>query len=321
MSAESDRLLPVQPVGRLTAPEGTPYPVTVSVGPDGPIALWAAPGAHEQLAARFRIAETDAAAAPDEPASVVIAAYGRADLSPVEIVPVNALPTSFPMIQPLAGRGYLVVDPRCEWHPEGATGNALVLRHDGAILDEGCLGDGVSRLQTDSDGSIWAGYFAEGVTGANGWGDPGPRPLGAAGIVQWSAAFEKQWEQPGLEPGVADCYALNVDEASVWACTDPGFPVLEIRDGHTTVSATTDVNAPRGLVVSGDRIAFIGGRGDPWLVVAGRLVDGAFAEEWRGRLTLPDGSPLPIATAHCRGSRAHFFAGPNWQVFDLDEVD
>lgn len=44
------------------------------------------------------------------------------------------------------------------------------------------------------DGTIWAGYFDEGVVGNFGWGGPGPTRLGADGIGAWSSELKKVWE-------------------------------------------------------------------------------------------------------------------------------
>ena len=38
-------------------------------------------------------------------------------------------------------------------------------------------------MQVDSLGRIWVSYADEGVYGNFGWGQPGPPPVGAAGLV------------------------------------------------------------------------------------------------------------------------------------------
>jgi hypothetical protein len=169
------------------------------------------------------------------------------------------------------------------------------------------------------DGTIWTGYFDEGVYGNLGWGEAGdPLPLGAAGIVAWSAAFEKTWELNSSEVGVVDCYALNVAPDAVWACSYDDFPVIRIADGRVQVHETQDVTGPSGIIVTRDRVGLVGLYQDPSQLIVGSLVDGAFTEPRRTNLWAPDGAPLPLARVHCRGSVVHFFANRDWYSFDLD---
>jgi hypothetical protein len=51
--------------------------------------------------------------------------------------------------------------------------------------------------------------------------------------------------------------------------------------------------------------------------IVGHVSNGSFVEESRVHLWAPDGSPLPMASTHCRGSVADFFAGAHWYSFDL----
>ncbi len=72
----------------------------------------------------------------------------------------------------------------------------------------------IGHVQAATDGTIWVGYGDEGIFGNFGWGGPGPAPIGARGIVQFSPSLDVVWEYPrsdssNLEP-IDDCYALNV---------------------------------------------------------------------------------------------------------------
>ena len=86
------------------------------------------------------------------------------------------------------------------------------------------LGDGIGQVAATSDGDVWAGYFDEGVYGNYGWGDPGGEaPVGACGLVRFTPDLQLDWRFPShvQQPwgAISDCYALNVGDTDVWACT------------------------------------------------------------------------------------------------------
>lgn len=194
----------------------------------------------------------------------------------------------------------------------------MVVDQHGRVVRRGCLGDGLAHVQIAEDGVIWTGYFDEGVFGNYGWGGrDGPTPLGAAGIVAWSATFEKVWELDPTEGLVSDCYALNVTSSDVLACTYSDFPVVRIAGGGEQVFATQDVSGFRAVIATADRVALVGTYRDPSLLVVGHLADDGFIEESRTNLWAPDGAPLPAARIHCRGPEVHFFSDSTWHSFDL----
>jgi hypothetical protein len=224
---------------------------------------------------------------------------------------------AYPLVDVLADGSFLVVGTRCRWAESGPELNALVIGQDGRTLRRGCLGDGIQHLQVAGDGTIWAGYFDEGVFGNMGWGRPGPEPLGAGGIAAWSPDFEKTWELDPEEGLVADCYALNVGHGEVLACPYTDFPVVRIQDRQVTVTATVGVSGPAGIIADGPQVGIIGTYRDLSLLITGAIQDGTFRESERVSLWAPDGTPLPMARVHCRDTVAHFFAGRKWYSFDL----
>ena len=249
-----------------------------------------------------------------------IAAYAGSGVVPATVVQIGALPVAYPYVDVLADGSFLVVGTRCRWAESGPELNALAIDHNGQIFRRGCLGDGIAHLQVAEDGTIWAGYFDEGVFGNLGWGGPGPAPLGAGGIAAWSPDFEKIGE---LDPGeglVSDCYALNVGSVEVLACPYTGFPVVRIQGQQERVIPTSGVSGPAGIIASGDQVGIIGTYRDPSLLITGAIQDGAFHESERAHLRAPDGTPLPMAQVHCRGSVAHFFAEGKWYSFNLENM-
>ena len=318
MSARSSGEIRVRYRGALVPPGGFDAVVAAGVGPDGPVVMWATAEGSSRLSgwreggggARFPLTRSPAAPA------AAVAAY-LDDCSPSDVVEVDELPVTFPLIQPLPGGAYLAVGARCAWRPEGPESNAMVIEPDGRISTSGCLGDGIGRLQTDADGTIWAGYYDEGVFGNLGWGRPGPTPLGAAGIVHWSGDFQKLWE-PEPEEGVVDCGALNVGPDAVWACSDTESPAVRIAGGRAVAYGPEGVARPRGVVARGDRVGLISG---PGLLLTARLAGGRLVITGRDELRVPDGGPLPRGALHCRGSVAHLFVDRDWYTFDLAEHD
>lgn len=319
-----DRFLRVQFHGELQAPPGCDSLVTVGMSLSGPVAVWSSSEGAAGLRARDE-KPTRASfprTAPGTPPAVALAAYPGTGLGPSAVVRVGALPVAHPLIDVLADGAFLVVGSRCRWKESGPELNALAVGHDGRIVRRGCLGDGIGHLQVAEDGTIWAGYFDEGVYGNFGWGGGrGPAPLGAGGIAAWSPEFEKVWE---LDPSgglVDDCYAFNVGPGEVLACPYTDFPVVRIRDRKESAAATNGISGPSGIIASGDRVGLIGQYRDPAVLITGTVQDGLFRESDRVSLRAPDGSPLPKAPPCCRGSVAHFFADGKWYSFDLESVN
>lgn len=159
--------------------------MSVGVGVGGPVALWSSTQGEQRLHERD---EQPAGASfprtrPSAEPTVALAAYTDSDsvvASTVVVVP--ALQVAHPHLQQLPDGSFLVVGARCGWTDAGPEQNAMVIGHDGRIIRRGCLGDGLQHVQVAEDGTIWTGYFDEGVFG------DGPDPLGAAGIVAWSSA-------------------------------------------------------------------------------------------------------------------------------------
>jgi hypothetical protein len=307
--------------GSLAAPHGYDTLVTVGVSLTGPVAIWSSRTGEADLHARHEKPRGGASFPVTEAASrpaVAIAAYVDST-APASVAVVRALPVAYPLVDVLADGSFLVVGARCGWKEAGPELNALAIDQNGQVLRRGCLGDGIQHLQVAPDGTIWAGYFDEGIFGNFGWGGPGPTPLGAGGIAAWSPEFEKVWELDPQEGLVADCYSLNVADDEVLSCPYAGFPVVRIREpGHNVrVAPTQGVSGPAGIVASGDEVALIGTYKDPSLFVRGVIQGDAFLEADRVHLWAPDGSPLPMARVHSRGSVVHFIAGRDWFSFDL----
>lgn len=120
---------------------------------------------------------------------------------------------------------------------------------------------------------------------------------------------------------ISDCYALNVDDTSTWACYYSDFPVVRIHDGAVT-AWHNDIKGASALAVAGSRVALFGGYGPDYdrLTMAELGADRAQpADEYR--VVLPSGEPIPVGTRVIgRGSRLHFLTGTSWYQVDMDDI-
>lgn len=311
-----------QHAGTLQAPVGFDHLVTVSVGPEGPVAVWSAPDDRHEFDAR----DTSAGGASfprtrtDSSSRVALATYVEDSLMPSHQVVVAELSVAHPLVQPLPDGEFVIAGGRCSWRPEGPERNALLIGSDGSIKRTGTIGDGIEHMLVDDTGELWVGYFDEGIFGNFGWGNPGPEPLGSAGIVRWSTSFEKRWEyQPVDDYWLADCYVLNIDRDRAWACPYTDFPIVEIESDRTTVRQTAGVSGPRGVVVAGDTVALIGDYNASGALLIGSLGNPRGLR--KGSIEMPRGRSVPRGTLVCRGSVANLFVGADWFMFDLSELE
>lgn len=305
----------------LPAPEGFGTLVTAGVSPRGPVAVWSSAAGKAELSGVTTQPDGPVfpKSVPDRAPRVALTAYsGDGELTATVEIP--ALPVAHPLVDRFPDGSFLVAGARSRWRAGGPELNAVVYGEHGEVLRRGCLGDGIEHVQVGEDGTVWVGYFDEGVFGNYGWGDPGPAPLGAGGIVAWTANLEKAWELDPEEGLVVDCYTLNVSGDEVLSSPYTDFPVVRIRAGEVTVTPTRGVSGPRGILRSGHRVGLIGSYDRPWQLVVGDLFGSSFAPGGRYRLTGPDGGRLPRGRLHCRGSVAHVFADGTWLTFDLDTL-
>jgi hypothetical protein len=131
--------------------------------------------------------------------------------------------------------------------------NASVLEEDGRLSHTFTLGDGIEHIRCAPDGTIWVGYFDEGIFADT---------VGEGGIVRFDARGKPLWSynehiRTG-QPFVFDCYALTLNGDELWSCFYREFPVLRVADGQKTVWANTVAGA-KALAVDGNFVLLAGG--------------------------------------------------------------
>lgn len=237
---------------------------------------------------------------------------------------VDGLELAHVTVQPMPDGETLIVGARAMWRPDGADQNAVIIDGDGRRRAGATFGDGIEHVQTTSSGKIWVGYFDEGVFGNNGWGSPGPAPLGHTGLVRYSASLTPEWSfQSGAADtwgSVDDCYALNLAGETAWTCYYSGFPIVRIEDGDVN-GWQNSVRGVKALATDGDRVLIAGGyRPDRDRVVAVRIDGGRLVPELDSRLVLPGGDRLP-ATASIVGRGDSLFVVADGASYRLSVHD
>jgi hypothetical protein len=310
--------------GRLDPPADQMTLVCAEVGPaDEMIALWSTSEGHDVL--RSRTVQEGRASFPDSRTSrsveLHVSSHAPALISSVTL---EDRSIAHPHVQPMPDGGFLLVGARCRWSKEGAEHNAVVYDRHGAVIRTGVLGDGIEHVQTTPSGQIWVAYFDEGVYGNYGWGSNGaPQPVGHPGLIRFDSNLEVVWEHPyDTDHGsISDCYALNVDGETAWACYYTDFPIICVTAGAVS-GWRNEVAGARALAVNDQQVALVGGySGERDRAVVGSLGEGTFEVERELRLTMPDGGELPpSARSFGRGSELHVLAESTWLRLGLDEL-
>lgn len=228
------------------------------------------------------------------------------------------------LVQPLPEDRLLVAAARCPYYDDTGPGsNAAVYDDTGSKTATGVLGDGIAHLLTTASGDVWAGYFDEGVYGNFGWGrSPDREPLGAPGIVRYTADLTRAWEFPGDgdAPPVDDVYALNVTDTAVHTCYYGDFPFVRIEQG-TVDMWRNPIGAASAVLVGAAGVALVGGYGERDRVVLAHRVDGELTPYAERRLTLPGGAALPRGLELvARGDELHLLSDTHWWKVSLDQI-
>lgn len=157
--------------------------------------------------------------------------------------------------------GILLVSARCHWKPEGPEQNAAVYDGEGRLIRRFTLGDGIQDVRVSPDGTIWTSYFDEGVFGNYGWGNPGPSPMGDAGLLAFDPAGVRRFAYDAGDAGtdtICDAYAMNVaGDRDVWVYFYTEFPLVRVTGDRYRVW-NLGIGGARALAVRGNRVLLYG---------------------------------------------------------------
>ncbi len=210
----------------------------------------------------------------------------------------------------------IVCGARARHDSSGAEANATIFDlGSGQPVTAFTLGDGIGQLQAIEDGSIFVGYFDQGIEGALGW----QNPLGAAGLVRFDQKGELLWQfpsSPKLAP-MDDCYALNALQEETWVYYYRDFSLVRFnRAGSPDVAWNLGVEGAHALAVVPGYAALFGSYEDSRDCTLLRLLPSGAADEiHQFQLPLP-----PKAQIVARGGRYGALSGSRWLGGDLNHL-
>lgn len=221
-------------------------------------------------------------------------------------------------VQPL-GDDILLVCPRCvRKNDREIELNGRVFDRDGRLKRAFVLGDGIEQVQVAADGTIWVSYFDEGIFGNYGWDEP----LGASGLVNWSASGEILGEfEPALGlNNMADCYAMTIDRhGDVWCYYYTEFPLVQLRDGRVFDTWDVPVSGSHGLAVEPPFALFLGSYDRRQeLKLLELLGDGKTRVVGTYLICATNEEPLGIDRVDTRGNTIHLVSGRKTYAVDID---
>lgn len=194
---------------------------------------------------------------------------------------------------------------------------------DGTLLNDIMLGDGIEHMKIDDQNRIWVGWFDEGVFGNDRWSWPGRDwPPSSDGIAAFDASNALVANGPDI--GVADCYALNVHQDGIWACSYADFPILRYGPGGAWHLWASPVIGPRALAVSYPYVLLAGGypdqHDDCHLLRLSTSGAGTGKAEVIGRWTLPLGSYSDtVRLIEGRGPGLHIVSETHWHRWNIHD--
>ena len=141
------------------------------------------------------------------------------------------------------------------------------------------LWDGIETLSCAPDGTLWVGYFDEGVFGGR-FNGGGPS-VSAGGIVQFDAKGQVLWsfnDQVKDEHSIADCYAMTLAGNALWSCFYTDFPIARVDGGKVTLWSN-QVDGAKAIAVADNIVLLAGGYAGDGERIAVLKVDGATSHQ------------------------------------------
>lgn len=204
----------------------------------------------------------------------------------------------------------------------GASGNernGRIYAADGRKECEICLGDGIENLLCSPDGTIWVGYFDEGIfKGAN---KDGRWPVSTGGIVQFDVTGTPLWSfnnQRRDSYWVSDSYAMTLSGAELWACFYDEFPIARICNDQLKFWPNS-VNGASAMAVGDNMVALGGGYNtDANCITIVKLEAKSSHKFGALRFTLGDESRPRLLQG--RGDTLHIVSNGLWYKIAVDQA-
>lgn len=137
--------------------------------------------------------------------------------------------------------------------------NARLYAPDGTPSGSFAVGDGVSHLRCAPDGTIWVGYFDEGIfCGLN---EDGSWPISSSGIARFAPDGTFLWRfntEERTDLSIADCYALALDGNAIWSCSYTDFAVVRVDGGQVHHWPNT-ISGAKAMAIEADHVVLAGG--------------------------------------------------------------
>jgi hypothetical protein len=189
--------------------------------------------------------------------------------------------------------------------------NGTILHADGRPSHSFALGDGIEHVRCAPDGTLWVGYFDEGVFG---------NTLGSGGIVRFDAQGQPEWSynDAGRRDGafIDDCYAMSLCGHELWACYYSDFAITRIADGHD-VRWENSIAGAKALATDGSYALLAGGYGDDADRIAVLELD---ASKARVLGTFRHPALIKPALVQGRSSTLHIVNNGEWLRLTLAEA-
>ena len=212
-----------------------------------------------------------------------------------------------PVVDRMNSGHWLVAGSRAQ---EGEK-NGRIYADNGRIEREIVLGDGIENLLCSPDGTIWVGYFDEGVFG--GPNKDGSWPVSSGGIVQFDALGTPLWsfnDEVGDTHSIADSYAMTLAGTDLWACYYTDFPIVRISGGKA-VFWSNSIAGAKAVAVKDEFVMLAGGYAEDANRITLVNLDGEISREL-GRLQYPKGAPGTAGLLQGRGSNMHIVSNGFW---------
>lgn len=224
-------------------------------------------------------------------------------------------PRQFPIVDKMVDGRWLIVSSRAA----SCEKNATIIGIDGKENIVFRVGDGVQTVLSAPDGSIWVGYFDEGVFASP--EEDGTAAISGGGIVRFDANGHRLWslnDDGHSLPNVDDVYAMTTSGNALWACYYSDFPIVRVADGNATVWTNT-ITGAGAIAVDNDLVLLAGGYGADVSRIAVLQVGAGVAKQM-GSLRYARSASQGVRLMQGRGHVLHLVTNGTWARVSVSDA-